>query len=538
MAGTKQALMSLVAVSALAGCSTNWRPITDGTIGMVPAKAMVADYRLATVQANPKDLKEGAHNPILCAEPSPDVARAFSSALSASLSGGYSKAAADGSTRNVDVAAALQYQTSQTIAQLGKRYATVQILRDVLHAQCMQYANGTMSESTWAIMQSRFNSLVVTLLALEMASGDTAPAPVNVVAKVGADGKPAEGSGDSKGGDGKGSDDGSGSKPAVPTVQQYTAAAGAVDDAQAQYYAFASAVNKLVAAEKAAATPAPAASAASAVAAVDAGKPATKAAAKEFQAVQTQLKKAVDALTAAWTATTKDQGAPTAATKDKIAAFTKSVPAKDDKAVAAAAAGAASSPSAKESKAASETMASAVEGLAKANARLVVLSPVASPAAPKPAAMPKADLAGSAAGSEVRASAVAMIHANYTQREDLGPSLLGCFSLLDPPGPAAEANDRNVSPLLAAYCQAALQSRIDAANKLAETDPKTALTSATNALTSTSTSVRDALTEQTQNNWLTYRLKPNSILSKQFEDLIKGPEQKPKSPPEPVNPGR
>lgn len=524
MAGMKQALVSLAAIGGLAGCSTNWRPITDGTIGSVPARAMVADYRLATVQVNPKDGTQGKHNPILCAEPSPDVARAFSSALSASLSGGYSKAAADGSARNADVAAALQYQTSQTIAQLGKRYATVQILRDILHDQCMQYANGTMSESTWAIMQSRFNSLVVTLLALEMASGDTAPAAVNVVAKAGGDDKPAEGAGD-----GKGSDDGGGSKLAAPTVQQYTAAAGAVEDAKAQYYTFATAVNKLVAAEKAAAAPAPAASAASdatgsaSAADAGAGKPATKATAKEFQTVQAQLKKSVDALTTAWAATTKDQGAPTAATKDKIAAFAKSVPAKDDKAVAAAAAGAASSPAAKESKAAADTMTKAVAGLGAANTKLVALSPTASPATTKPSATPKADTAGTAASSEVRASAVAMIHANYTQREDLGPSLLGCFTLLDPPGPAAEASARDVSPLLAAYCQAALQARIDAARRLAESDPASPLT--------TNTALKEALMEQTKNNWLTLKIKPKSLLNNQFDNLIKGAEQKPDGKP-------
>src|SRR4051794_33552803 len=66
---------------ALTGCAVSWRPLRGADIGTVSANAMTADYRLVTLQQNPKDATAGKHMPVLCAEPSPDIARAFSNAF-------------------------------------------------------------------------------------------------------------------------------------------------------------------------------------------------------------------------------------------------------------------------------------------------------------------------------------------------------------------------------------------------------------------------------------------------------------------------
>ena len=159
---------------ALSGCAASWQPVRDVSMGGVPSQAMTADFRMVTLQANPKDAaKDGKRPGILCAEPSPDIARAFSNAFSAVASASVKSP----TSTSVDASGGLQSQSAQAIAQLGKRFATLEILREKLYRECMAYANGQLSESTWALLESRFNSWVVTLLAVEVVSGDSATPP-------------------------------------------------------------------------------------------------------------------------------------------------------------------------------------------------------------------------------------------------------------------------------------------------------------------------------------------------------------------------
>jgi hypothetical protein len=111
-----------------------------------------------------KDRTYGDKGKIVCAEPSPDIARAVSEAIAQN---------AAVTAHSVGASEAFHYQTAQTIAQLGKRFATIQLLRDELYNQCLAYANGQLSESAYAMKQSRFDALAVTLLGIEMLSGDT-----------------------------------------------------------------------------------------------------------------------------------------------------------------------------------------------------------------------------------------------------------------------------------------------------------------------------------------------------------------------------
>ncbi len=76
---------------------------------------------------------------VLCAEPSPDVAQAISESLSASL-----QAAGRG-------AAAFSQASAESIAQLGERLATIQLLRDKFYRACEAYANGAISATSYTI---------------------------------------------------------------------------------------------------------------------------------------------------------------------------------------------------------------------------------------------------------------------------------------------------------------------------------------------------------------------------------------------------
>ena len=99
---------------------------------------------------------------IVCAEPSPDVAVAFSEAIQASV------AASEGGTSG---SANFGASTSQSVAQLGERLATVQLLRDMAYRNCEAYANGSINATSYTILNSRLNKTIVTLLSSEMMAG-------------------------------------------------------------------------------------------------------------------------------------------------------------------------------------------------------------------------------------------------------------------------------------------------------------------------------------------------------------------------------
>ena len=100
---------------------------------------------------------------IVCAEPSPDVTSAFSEAIQASVS----KTDKDGKKTG----AHFGRSTAESLAQLGERLASIQLLRDMAYRNCEAYANGSINATSYTILNSRLNKTVVTLLASEMIMG-------------------------------------------------------------------------------------------------------------------------------------------------------------------------------------------------------------------------------------------------------------------------------------------------------------------------------------------------------------------------------
>ena len=99
---------------------------------------------------------------IICAEPSPDVAKA----VSEGISGAFSAAQGQG-----EGAFAASRSYAEAIAQLGERLATIQILRDGLYRACEAYANGAMTDTVYAVIVSGIDDAMVTLHTAEIAGG-------------------------------------------------------------------------------------------------------------------------------------------------------------------------------------------------------------------------------------------------------------------------------------------------------------------------------------------------------------------------------
>ncbi len=117
-----------------------------------------------------RDSRHGRVTPrvISCVEPSADVAKVVGSsfnvgaALSAKLPNGI----------DPNIALAIANSTAGAVAQLGERMATIQLLRDGLFRACEAYANGALSDISYAVLLSRYDDTMVTLLANELAAGN------------------------------------------------------------------------------------------------------------------------------------------------------------------------------------------------------------------------------------------------------------------------------------------------------------------------------------------------------------------------------
>lgn len=111
------------------------------------------------------NIKGGQNEPtrIICAEPSPDVAQALSTALTATASAQV-KGQGGGS-------ASFGKSATESVAQLGERLGTIQLLRDGLYRACEAYANGAISDITYAVLLSRYDDTMVSMLTAELAAG-------------------------------------------------------------------------------------------------------------------------------------------------------------------------------------------------------------------------------------------------------------------------------------------------------------------------------------------------------------------------------
>jgi hypothetical protein len=109
---------------------------------------------------------------VTCAEPSPDIAKAVSDAFS--QSGALAAALKDprtGLEGQGEATAAMSRSYTEAVAQMTERLATIQLLRDGLYRACEAFANGAISDTTYAVMLSRYDDTMITMLMGELAAG-------------------------------------------------------------------------------------------------------------------------------------------------------------------------------------------------------------------------------------------------------------------------------------------------------------------------------------------------------------------------------
>ncbi|RDJ98269.1 hypothetical protein [Cupriavidus lacunae] len=157
----------------LVGCAGG-PTISHQSLGATETLATTADARLVYArQTKPSVDGQVIPDQIVCAEPSPDIAKAISSALSAAVQAEAKALPSLGEAGDVSLAANLARSRSEAIAQLGKRLGTIQLLRNGLFSACEAYANGAISRTSYAFLLSRFGDVMVTLLAIELAAGNS-----------------------------------------------------------------------------------------------------------------------------------------------------------------------------------------------------------------------------------------------------------------------------------------------------------------------------------------------------------------------------
>jgi hypothetical protein len=138
---------------SLCGCSIldtkAERGYSENRDWSISAAYTTADVRIV-LQRNHPLLK----NPIVCVEPSPDVADALSSAAAATVSGG---------NTTVNGSLSLSGSASDAVTELAGRSTALLGLRDGLFEACVAYANGAIGEDTYSLIISRYSQLMTTL---------------------------------------------------------------------------------------------------------------------------------------------------------------------------------------------------------------------------------------------------------------------------------------------------------------------------------------------------------------------------------------
>src|SRR5262249_55673845 len=114
-----------------------------------PAAYTTADVRIITQRTHPV-----LGTPVICTEPSPDVAKALSTAIQLQAQGG-------NGTVNAGVSGGAA--SAEAVLELAGRSTALLGLRDGLFQACQAFANGTIGADGYALIMSRYGQLMTTL---------------------------------------------------------------------------------------------------------------------------------------------------------------------------------------------------------------------------------------------------------------------------------------------------------------------------------------------------------------------------------------
>ena len=135
-----------------------------------PATFTTANIRMITQRNNPV-----TGRPTICTEPVPDVATAQAIQAAGNLSAG--NGAATGSVGGSLAAA-------ETVAELNGRTAALLALRDSMFRTCEAYNNGSLGESAYALVVSRYSQLMAVMFGAQDISSSKASAVALAVASA------------------------------------------------------------------------------------------------------------------------------------------------------------------------------------------------------------------------------------------------------------------------------------------------------------------------------------------------------------------
>jgi hypothetical protein len=131
------------------------------------AEVGIGDTRYGAEDTTDDQVVKNHPHRIICAEPSPDVAQAISAAFTAA---GQVDANVP-QTGQFGGSGSIGSSYAESIAQLGERLATVQLLRDKMYRACEAYQNGAISDTSYTLMLARFDKTMASMLASEIAAG-------------------------------------------------------------------------------------------------------------------------------------------------------------------------------------------------------------------------------------------------------------------------------------------------------------------------------------------------------------------------------
>ena len=156
-------------LSACAGAewnSINWgfNP-TDGDSRLIDAKQRaILSVRRDVIGADGRRVIGPDGKPVkdlaVCVEPSPDALQATAAALAGAVSGETLKTALN-----------LSVSTSESVASIGLRTQTIQLLRDAYDRLCEAFLNDGIDSIAYDVLQRRFQNQIIALLAVEQLTG-------------------------------------------------------------------------------------------------------------------------------------------------------------------------------------------------------------------------------------------------------------------------------------------------------------------------------------------------------------------------------
>lgn len=153
-----------IATAVLSGCSANHNSIYRDLRTSAGTGALV-DIKQRAIMAGERNAKTANGNQkVVCAEPSPDSLSAYAAEIAAKTDTG----------KGVSVELATAFQES--VAFVGLRTQSIQLLRDAMYRSCEAYMNGAISESQYSVLARRYQKHAIALLAIESLTG-TVKAP-------------------------------------------------------------------------------------------------------------------------------------------------------------------------------------------------------------------------------------------------------------------------------------------------------------------------------------------------------------------------